>query len=240
MINFIICINNKKRIHLYKEIIQNYMRNKSDKYMIYVYYNYNDLEYISGKNIYFFEFLDYSELDIVKNIRYNNDWNSQIIISFFNKKYDYLSLIKNRKLFMLDILYIDNNWFNKFKMYLDVDYNTINKNKSICFKYCNEVVNILYNDIYYIEKNLYNNDSTIVTKNNKYIINLSINKIMKIFNGDIRFYKCHRSCIVNIDNVISYDIGNNIVKFYNNCINLVSRDRKKELEMKIINKYVFK
>ena len=82
-----------------------------------------------------------------------------------------------------------------------------------------------------------NNDSTIVTKDNsKYIINKSINKLMEMFRDEKNFFKTHRSCIVNLDNITCFDIKRNIIKFKSSQINLVSRNRRKELKNRLLNK----
>ncbi len=229
MINFIICSSSKKGVHLYKEIIQDFMGDKKREYNIYLY---SDSINISGKKIYFID----NNLAVAKDIRYSGDYDSSIIISFDNNEFDDFDLLRLKKFFALDILFRNNMWIDRLRMYLDIDYKICSKNRSLCFKHGNELFDVLYSDICYIEKNLCNNDSTIVTKNNKYVINMSISKIMDILKKDSRFYKCHRSCIVNINNIVSYDISNNIVKFDNSNISLISRDRKKELENKIVDR----
>ena len=67
------------------------------------------------------------------------------------------------------------------------------------------------------------------------------NKLMKLFDKDYRFFKTHRSCIVNLDNIVSFDISNNIIRFKDKEINLVSRSNKRILKDKLTDKYkVFK
>lgn len=235
MINYIIYAGSKNEFNLYKKVIQEFMNDKEDEYMI---YKYSDDNHICGKKIYFFDLKKINDFAIIKKIRFYGDWNSQIIASLENKNNNKFDILKIKKLFYFDVIVKDTEWFDKLNLFLKIDYNILNRKKSLCFKYCNELYDILYNDICYIEKNLCNNDSTIVTKNNKYTINLSINKIMNLLNCDYRFYKCHRSCIVNIYNINSYDISNNIIKFDNDSISLVSRDKKKELENKIMERNI--
>lgn len=50
---------------------------------------------------------------------------------------------------------------------------------------------------------------------------------------DPRFMKVHRSCIINLLNVKSYDITNNKIKFENKETDLIARDKKKELKEKL-------
>ena len=174
MINYIICTDNDKKIQLYKKIINNYMNNKNCNYKIIINTEEN-IKNIVGKNIYF---LDIDEsINLAKEIRYNGDWDSQIIVTLNNN--NNIDLFKLKKLFAFDVLFNYDNWLEKIKMYLDINYNILNRNKTLCYKYCNEIFIVSYNDINYIEKNLGDNYSTIVTEKNKYIINLSITKITK-------------------------------------------------------------
>lgn len=249
MINYIICVDSLKKLHFYKRNISNVMKKRDFTYKI----NY-DLKLnkksnksifsnVCGKKIYIFDY-DNSNIDMLnyaKDIRNLGDDNSQIIVVLDNKLTKDINLIEARKLYSLDIIFNDDSLVKNFNMYLDVDISILNRDKALCFKYNNELFNILYNDIYYIEKNLYNNDSTIITKDNEYTINLSINKLMKLFDKDYRFFKTHRSCIVNLDNIVSFDISNNIIRFKDREINLVSRSNKRILKDKLTDKYkVFK
>ena len=59
---------------------------------------------------------------------------------------------------------------------------------------------------------------------------------MKILGDDPRFFKCHRSCIVNLNNIKVFDIDKNIIKFKNGETNLVARDKKRELKDRLMNK----
>ena len=243
MINYILYVNNNDKVQYYKKNIQEFMINKKTDYKLYCYVNINNndkliKDNIDGKKIYIIDVED-NELEYAKKVRNFNDYCSQIIVLIDRDIGNDVDWIVAKKLFLLDVIYKDCNYRKKFNMYLNIDYNIINKNKALCFKYNNELFHILYDDIYYIEKNLNNNDSTIVTKDNKYIINLSINKLMKVLDMDYRFFKSHRSCIINVDNIVSYDISNNIIKFKNKEISLVSRSKKKELKDRLYDKYQY-
>lgn len=67
-------------------------------------------------------------------------------------------------------------------------------------------------------------------------IRYTINKLADIVRNDPRFFKTHRSCIINLNNVINYDIENNIIKFKHGETNLISRTQKEELKARLINK----
>ena len=179
-----------------------------------------------------------SGLELARKIRNNGDWTSQIIV--ITTYVEYKNLGFTNRLLMLDFISKFSNINENLKLSLKVALNILNRQSALSFKYNSEIFQILYNDIYYIEKNLNNNDSTIVTKNNTYTIKCSINKLMETLSNDPRFFKSHRSCIINLNNVISFDIDSNIIKFKNKEINLVSRDKKKKLKDKIMNNNVFK
>ena len=133
MINYIICTDNDKKIQLYKKIINNYMNNKNYNYKIIINTGEN-IKNIVGKNIYF---LDINEsINLAKEIRYNGDWDSQIIVTLNNNnKSNKIDLFKLKKLFAFDVLFNYDNWLEKIKMYLDINYNILNRNKTLCYKY---------------------------------------------------------------------------------------------------------
>ena len=242
MINYIICLDSKSEVQFYKKVIQKSMNEINLAYKIYFFSSFEVkknqiiLKNILGKKIYILD----SNMDMLafaKNIRNLGDVSSQIIVILDKEEINNINLIRYRKLYSLDIILKNESFISTLEMYLDVDVSILNRNKTLCFKYNNEIFNILYNDIYYIEKNLHNNDSTIVTKDNEYIINFSINKLMEILEKDYRFFKSHRSCIVNLDNIVSFDISNKIIKFKDTEINLVSRDKKQKLAERLYSNY---
>lgn len=240
MINFIIYENEKKMQILYKDIIQKFMNVKEFKYKIYEFNCFKKECYkrinnnLTGKKIYLLG-LDgpgMSSLDFARSIRNDGDWCSQIIIIKNYKKYKDTNFIS--RLLMVDFVSKFDDIRKELNFSLEIAFSVLNRQLALAFKCNNEIFQILYNDIYYIEKNLNDNDSTIVTRNNKCIIKCSINKLNEILSNDPRFFKCHRSCIVNINNIISFDMSNNIIKFKDKETNLVSRNKKKELKERIM------
>lgn len=239
MINFII-YDNKEVVGSYKKIIRNLMKSKKLNYSIYNIGNYSEdiqdkLKKLSGSKIYLLsaDTKVIPGLDIAKNIRTSGDWISQIIITEKFDKNNYIGI--SSRLLILDFISKFDNFEKDVYFALETAVNILNKRLTLSFKCNSEVFQILYDDICYIEKNLNDNDSTIVTKNDRYTIKCSINKLTKILNNDSRFFKTHRSCIVNINNITSFDMKNNIVKFNFLETNLISRNKKKELKDKILN-----
>ncbi len=235
MINFILYEDNTDNTRDYISIINKFMLNKNMNYKIHSFDKYTNRiislinKSIDGRNVFILdvEVPGMNGIDLARLIRSYGDWYSQIIIVTAYDKKKYYSLTS--RLLMLDFINKKNLTTELF-LCLDVAWKIFFKDKKLSYKYNGEIINIFYNDIYYIEKNIHNNISTIVTGNNEYIIRSSINNIMKVFNSDSRFFKTHRSCIINLDNVCKYDIKNNIVCFRNKSTNLVARDKKKTLK----------
>ena len=97
---------------------------------------------------------------------------------------------------------------------------------SLRYTYKNILYNIEYNKILYIEKEQDNKRCIIHTKNKKHYIQGTLNNVYKLL--DNRFIKSSRSFIINLEQVYSYDIKNNIITFKNNNkFDGVSRDNKK-------------
>ncbi len=108
------------------------------------------------------------------------------------------------------------------------DFNEVQSSFNFIFN--NVYYQISHNDILYFEKSLNNNFTTIITKTSSYKIKKSITKITNEFKNSNVFFKTHQSCIVNLKNIKKVDFTNNIIYFTNCKINLLSRDKKKELK----------
>ena len=235
MINYVLYEDNKDNMNEYIKIINKFMLNKSMDYKILTFSKYTNKiskiinKSIDGRKIYILdvEVPGMNGIDLARAIRNSDDWNSQIIIVTAYDKEKYYSLTD--RLLMLNFI-SKYDLANELVLSLNIAWKIFFNDKVLSYKYNSEIFNIFYNDIYYIEKNLHNNDSTIITCDNKYIIRSSINELVKIFSGDNRFFKTHRSCIVNINNIVSYDISSNIIKFKKGEIDLVSRNKKQEFK----------
>lgn len=247
MINFIVYSDNKEMTSIYEKAIHKLMGVRNFNYKLYEFCKYNKevekkINYeIIGKKIYILdnEVIKISGLDLAKKIRDKDDWVSRIIIATSNREFNNSSFVS--KSLILDFISKYSDVSIELNYSIDIAISILNRYATLAFKCNGEIFQVLYGDIYYIEKNLNNNDSTIVTKSNKYIIKYSINKLMDIFDDDPRFFKCHRSCIVNLNNIVSFDLDNNIIKFKNKEINLISRNKKRELKNRLILKsYSFK
>lgn len=241
MINFIIYENDEVMRETFIGVIHKFMGAKNSNYNIYEFDIYTDetiekmVDKISGKNIYLLdvEMPRMADFDLAEEIREKGDWLSQIIIITGYARYSYFDFTS--RLLKLDFISRD-NIKTELMLALDIALNILNRHATLSFKQDSEIFQLLYCDICYIEKNLNDNDATIFTNNNNYIIKSSINNLMKILSDDPRFFKCHRSCIVNLNNIKVFDIDNNVIKFRNCETNLIARDKKRELKDRLISK----
>lgn len=232
MINFIIYEDNKKWQQEYKNSILKIIGQNNLKYNILAIKKYDKtikekLNNLIGKKIYLLdlEVPGKSGLDFAREIRNNGDWQSPIIIITSHERF------KNEgytsKILMLDFIIKTKNTNKLLHDSLNIALKINNTIESFNFTFNNEYYQIPYNDIFYFEKNLNNNYTTIVTKTNLYKIKESISKLSIKFNELPFFYKTHQSCIVNLNNIEKVDFTNNLIYFHNCEINLLSRDKKK-------------
>lgn len=241
MFNFIIYEDDKAMKNIYVDIIHKFMGNKNSNYNLYYFSRYSEemedkiFNKICGKKIYLLdvEVPGMSGFELAKEIRDSGDWFNQIIIITGYDRYSYLGVTS--RILMLDFI-SKANIETELVRSLNIAINILNMHASLSFKQNSEIIQVLYSDICYIEKNLNDNSATVFTKNNKYTIRCSINNLMKILSDDPRFFKCHRSCIVNLNNIKVFDIDKNIIKFKNGETNLVARDKKRELKDRLMNK----
>lgn len=224
--------------NLYKDIIHYLFGNKQQCYKIIEFSEYEPkliekIQKIEGKKIFLLdiEVPGKTGLELARDIRNCGDWLSPLIVITTHD--DLKAQSFDRKMLMLDFLSKYDDVKNNLKATLMVAYNIISSYKTISFKQKGEIFHVLYDSILYIEKNLNDNYVTIETKQDSITIKGCINSITDYLIGDPRFMKTHRSCIVNLLNVKSYDITNNVIKFENKSTDLISRDKKKELKERL-------
>lgn len=241
MINFIIYEDEEKMRNIYKEVINKFFGNNNQSYKIielssYEEYKRNKVSVIDGEKIYLLD-IDVpgkTGLELAREIRKSEDWNSQLIVITANEELKEESL--TGKMLMLDFISKGDDIKIKLKETIMVAYNILSANSLIQIKQKGEIYQIKCKSILYIEKNLNDNYITIVTKNDKITFKCSINHAADYLNNDPRFMKTHRSCIVNLLNIEKYDYVSNIIKFNNKTsIDYISREKKKELKERLLN-----
>lgn len=235
MINFVLYEGDKKYRNLYISTILKIVGNKNLAYEIIEIDKYTDktlsiINNLTGKKIFILEVdvIGKSGIDLVKQIRKSGDWNSQIIISTTHDKLENIAL--RSKLLILDYIskYID--CIENLKEDILLALKIMDNDSSLKFQYNGEIHQIPYQDILFIERDIKTDLSIINTKSGKVEINKSINEIERIIRHDKRFLKTHRSCIVNVDNISSFELNSSSIRFNKKKINLVTRDKKKELK----------
>lgn len=240
MINFVIYEDEKKYREKYISIILKIIGSKKLAYRIIELDKYDKnvskkIKELVGKKIYILdiEVPGKSGLDLAREIRNNGDWDSQIVVVTTHEQLRSIAFAS--KMLMLDFISKFYNCEENLKETLKLSLNIIEKHQSLNFQYNGELLQIPYDDIYFIEKNVYDSYSTIVTKSEKIKIKQAIGLIEEELTKDSRFFRTHRSCIVNLDNITSIELKDSIIHFGNVETPLLSRDKKKELKMRLSN-----
>lgn len=242
MINFIIYEDEIKFRDLIYSVINNYFNDSKIEFEITEIASYNEktskmISNIKDNVIYILdiEVPGKSGLDLAREIRANGDYKSPIIIvtSHDNlKDYDMLSEI-------LTLAFIS-KFYNLEKLLeqkIKKAYEIITNDNSINFTKNKKSYQIPIRNILYIEKSYKETGSIIVTDDKHYKTNLSISKIETLIKNDPRFFKVNRSCLINLNKVKIYDKDQEIIEFNDKeYIDIISKDKKRELRKKLANK----
>ncbi|MCI5966929.1 MAG: LytTR family DNA-binding domain-containing protein [Tenericutes bacterium] len=238
MLNFIIYEDEKKFREKYISIILKLIGGMKIAYRIVEidHYDKNTLSQIKnlvGKKIFILdiEVPGKSGLDLAREIRNGGDWESPMIIITTHEQLKTAAFTS--RMLMLDFISKFYNCEENLKDTLKISLDIIKSTPSLNFQYNGELVQIPYRDILFIEKNVDDLYSTVVTKNERLKIKLPISTIEEELTKDIRFFRTHRSCIVNLDKVTKVELRNCIIHFGNIETPLLSRDKKTELKIRL-------
>lgn len=220
-------------------IIRNFFYDGSDYYKVYEFSKYNKemrdkLCKIEGVRIFLINIDDDNSvgLEIAREIRYAGDFISPIILLTSRERQDYVDKIQN--ILFLDIVKIDERFIKSLTINLREAYSIATRHSVYTFSIFDELYRIPYNDIYYIKKNINDDSVTIYTKDDSYLHYATVKSIERELGSDVRFFKSHRSCIINLYNVTSYDRKDNIAIFKNGQkIDHVARNRKSKLAQRL-------
>lgn len=236
MINFVIYEDEEYFSELYRKEIHKFMCNDNDYYKIYNFNKYSDdvietIKKLTGQNIYILdiEVEGKSGLDLARDIRsFRKTMNDQIIIATAH-----LDLIQNayhKKILMVDFVSkFDDLESNLLACFRDI-YETFNGNEFLSFKQDGEIIRIPYNDILFIEKDKNEECLFIETEGGRFKYRGNISKIEDMLKDDKRFFKTHRSCIVNTFKITKIVPLEPAIYFNDKFTNSLSRDKRKELE----------
>lgn len=245
MINCIIYEDNDEMIKLYQEIIKDYFSSKNQKIKFYVFEQYQkNLEIklcnLKGKKIFILdiEVPGKSGLDLARIIRTNGDWNSPLIVI---TSYDHLkSTGFTSKMLMLDFILKKENIRKRLKESLSIVDNIIDTKNSYTFQYNGELYHVDYQNILCFEKDLNDNYTFLYTKQGSYKIKECIIQIEKSFHNNQNFFKIHRSCIININNITELDLKKNILHLGNYSTNLLTKENRNLLIKQLENYQIIK
>lgn len=235
MISFIICEDKVELSTKYKQIVDNFMMKYDIDYKCLTFTGYGkDWKLASKKDmgfkIYILDIVtdNGSGLDAARLIREEyDDWSSMIIMITSYNEYKYEAL--GKRLMLVDFINKLDNCEKKLKDALLICMKNYD-NKYNCLKYIykGEAYSIELRQIISIEKEQDSKRCLIYTTHGNFCIQGSLNYVLKKL--DKRFFKCHRSLVVNIDQIESYNPRTNTIKFKNKTeTNMVSREKKKEL-----------
>ncbi len=235
MINIIIYEDSRNMQDLYKKALNRYFKSKKQDIKLYIFDHYNkNLETkfrnISGKKIYIMdiEVPGKSGLDLARNIRESGDWMSPLIVI---TSYSYLRNTGfTSKVLMLDFICKREPVEKRLIETLDIIYGIVNDFNNYTFQYNGEVFHVHYDDVCYFEKDLNDNYTFLYTKYNSYKINESIIQIGKKLEDDPHFFKIHRSCIINLDNINYLDWNNSVIRVGQYDVKLLTEHRKNKLK----------
>lgn len=238
MINFIIYEDEKKFREKYISIILKIIGGMKLAYRILEFDKYEastfeKLKKITGKKIYILdiEVPGKSGLDLAREIRNNGDWLSPMIIVTTHEHLKNTAFTS--RMLMLDFISKFYNCEESLSETLKLSLNIIENHQSLNFQYNGELLQIPYDDILFIEKNVEDLYSTVVTISERIVIKKPISSIEEELSQDPRFFRTHRSCIVNLDKVTSVELRACIIHFGNIETPLLSRDKKSELKVRL-------
>lgn len=242
MVNIIIYEDNIETQSLYQKIIHSFFKERKQKIKFYIFDHYiKDLEtklcLIPGKKIFILdvEVPGKSGLDLAKSIRNHGDWISPLIVI---TSYEYLKNTSyTSKVLMLDFISKREQIEKRLLETLETVSNMIEPNHSYTFQYNGKLFHIPYDEILYFEKDLNENYTFLYTKETSYQIKESIIQINKNLEYHPSFFKTHRSCIVNINNIKYLDDKNNTIYLGKYSTQLLTKEKKEILkrELKKIN-----
>lgn len=238
MINFVIYEDEKKFREKYISIILKIIGGMKVAYRIFEFdkydsTTYNKIKNLTGKKIYILdiEVPGKSGLDLAREMRNSGDWESPMIIVTTHEQLKDAAFTS--KMLMLDFISKFYNFEESLHDTLKLALDIIDKNQSLNFQYNGELLQIPYNDILFIEKNVDDFYSTVVTRNERIKIKKTISSIEEELTQDTRFFRTHRSCIANLDKITSVELRECIIHFGSIETPLLSRDKKSELKIRL-------
>lgn len=231
VINFIVCEDNHEMNKMVCNIVDSFMMSNKLAYKKYVFYDYNDTFYkLMNKElttrIYILdiETPSASGIDMARKIR-ENDIDSIIIFLTSHNELGNI-LLKDEIMFLTFICKFD-DMNNRLVSALKNALKMVGVKQAIRFEERGVIYTIPLNSILYITTDTISRKVVIVTDNNEFFINKTLNEVYELLDG--RFKQTHRACYVNFDKVTRIDKKKNEIFFDNKKIDLLSDTYKKEM-----------
>ena len=135
----------------------------------------------------------------------------------------------------INLLLYDDSFLSNLYNVLSNIYIKFKSNSFFSFSYYDEIFNLPYDSIYYIEKNINDNSISIYTSKNVYTCYKTLKKTYEELENDSRFVKISRSSIINVHKVFYYNKCSNEVCLINGQKTyLVCRSMRTPLSKKLL------
>lgn len=173
-----------------------------------------------------------SGLQIAAKVR-DKDWKS--IVIFVTSHPECKNDIFYSRLLALDYISKYNTYDKRLQQTLEKAVHILNKSRVLTYKYNYITYRIDFDDILYIEKVSYDRKCIIYTENGFNLeIAGNIKEILSLL--DNSFYMSNKSCIVNLDKVLSVDTSKGIITLKNNeKLDTLSNRTKKAFAERFMN-----
>lgn len=234
MLKFIICEDNANFLQKIAEVVHKVMMPYEYDYKVYKFTKYNEEveELIKNKNeqkIYILdvEIPEVSGLEIASTVR---ETDSESTIIFLTSYPEYKNDVFYSRLLALDYIQKGALWNDRLEDTLKYTTKIMNRTKLLNFTNGGNCYRIPLKDINFIEKVQDQKKCIIYTEDGKkYPVSENLNKMEKQL-GKL-FYKCHKSFLVNVENIKHINYPENTITFQNNqCEYLVSNRCKRGLK----------
>ena len=233
MIKFVVYEDEKVFRNNIKTVIKDVMKQNEKEYIVKEFDKFDDKlkQEITSKTpaIYILDIEvpdSISGIDLARKIR-KQDWNSIILMVTSHADLGYEAL--KAQIMLLDFISKYNDYKISMERALNKAISKLDNKKVLIFESNNITYKIYTDDILYIVKDTVDRKIIIKTEYNQIVINETLINIEKML--DKRFFKSHRSCLVNVDKIVKIDWKDNLIYFTNGeVIDYISKYKKKGLK----------
>ncbi len=233
MIKFVVYEDEKVFRNNIKTVIKDVMKQNDKEYIVKEFDKFDDKlkQEITSKTpaIYILDIEvpdSISGIDLARKIR-KQDWNSIILMVTSHADLGYEAL--KAQIMLLDFISKYNDYKISMERALNKAISKLDNKKVLIFESNNITYKIYTDDILYIVKDTVDRKIIIKTEYNQIVINETLINIEKML--DKRFFKSHRSCLVNVDKIVKIDWKDNLIYFTNGeVIDYISKYKKKGLK----------